>query len=336
MIGDVLLDVRARPGSRRQLAGFENHAGRTLLDPGAEAARTGRARLRQRRRVRVRGMQARRTPSGRTCTARCFLETRGLPTGCSRRRWRTRARASRLPSRRCPTSSRQRRSAWRRSGRGGAADGAESGITEPTSRRGRRRDRPAASAGGSGGSADGACIVVELAQEERTMARAPRRPARRPPRATRHVGGEDDVNDVLAVRRPPRVKSSRRSRPGLRAAPRRSVGKQPRLLPELALERAHETLARLHPAAREEPDRCPRFSWRARRIRPRQRRIADTRIRGSATASARRRAEASRAASRWLRARPPRPGAPMSTGAMTSCAIRMPGSTVECALDGPC
>jgi lipid II isoglutaminyl synthase (glutamine-hydrolysing) len=36
MIGDVLLECELEPGSRRPLAGFENHAGRTLLDPGAE------------------------------------------------------------------------------------------------------------------------------------------------------------------------------------------------------------------------------------------------------------------------------------------------------------
>jgi CobQ-like glutamine amidotransferase family enzyme len=36
MIGDVLLECELEPGDRRQLAGFENHAGRTLLDPGAE------------------------------------------------------------------------------------------------------------------------------------------------------------------------------------------------------------------------------------------------------------------------------------------------------------
>jgi lipid II isoglutaminyl synthase (glutamine-hydrolysing) len=35
MIGDVLLECELEPGSRRLLAGFENHAGRTLLDPGA-------------------------------------------------------------------------------------------------------------------------------------------------------------------------------------------------------------------------------------------------------------------------------------------------------------
>lgn len=36
MIGDVLLECELEPGMRRTLAGFENHAGRTVLDPGAE------------------------------------------------------------------------------------------------------------------------------------------------------------------------------------------------------------------------------------------------------------------------------------------------------------
>lgn len=35
MIGDVLLECELEPGARRTLAGFENHAGRTRLDPGA-------------------------------------------------------------------------------------------------------------------------------------------------------------------------------------------------------------------------------------------------------------------------------------------------------------
>jgi hypothetical protein len=35
MIGDVLLECELEPGERRFLAGFENHAGRTLLDRGA-------------------------------------------------------------------------------------------------------------------------------------------------------------------------------------------------------------------------------------------------------------------------------------------------------------
>jgi CobQ-like glutamine amidotransferase family enzyme len=36
MIGDVLLECELEPGEKRALAGFENHAGRTLLDDGAE------------------------------------------------------------------------------------------------------------------------------------------------------------------------------------------------------------------------------------------------------------------------------------------------------------
>ena len=36
MIGDVLLECELEPGRRRSLAGFENHAGRTYLDEGAE------------------------------------------------------------------------------------------------------------------------------------------------------------------------------------------------------------------------------------------------------------------------------------------------------------
>jgi CobQ-like glutamine amidotransferase family enzyme len=36
MIGDVLLECELGPGRRRTLAGFENHAGRTILDEGAE------------------------------------------------------------------------------------------------------------------------------------------------------------------------------------------------------------------------------------------------------------------------------------------------------------
>jgi hypothetical protein len=37
MIGDVLLDCELEPGAAMQLAGFENHAGRTVLDADASA-----------------------------------------------------------------------------------------------------------------------------------------------------------------------------------------------------------------------------------------------------------------------------------------------------------
>jgi len=35
MIGDVLIECELEPGQRKTVAGFENHAGRTFLDPGA-------------------------------------------------------------------------------------------------------------------------------------------------------------------------------------------------------------------------------------------------------------------------------------------------------------
>jgi CobQ-like glutamine amidotransferase family enzyme len=37
MIGDVLIECELEPGERRTAAGFENHAGRTILDEGANA-----------------------------------------------------------------------------------------------------------------------------------------------------------------------------------------------------------------------------------------------------------------------------------------------------------
>jgi hypothetical protein len=36
MIGDVLLECELEPGDRRTIAGFENHAGQTILEDGAE------------------------------------------------------------------------------------------------------------------------------------------------------------------------------------------------------------------------------------------------------------------------------------------------------------
>jgi CobQ-like glutamine amidotransferase family enzyme len=37
LIGNAAIEVELRPGQRRVLAGFENHGGRTYLDPGASA-----------------------------------------------------------------------------------------------------------------------------------------------------------------------------------------------------------------------------------------------------------------------------------------------------------
>ena len=49
LIGDVLLDVDLGDGVTTSVAGFENHAGRTLLDAGAAPLGTGRRGARERR-----------------------------------------------------------------------------------------------------------------------------------------------------------------------------------------------------------------------------------------------------------------------------------------------
>ena len=108
MIGDVLLESTLPEARGRTIAGFENHAGRTVLDDGAEplgrvvagygndgssgfegAASVGR--------------------SGRTSTGRCSHATRGSPTSSSHGPSRTPPAMSPSLSPRSQTSSRPRR-----------------------------------------------------------------------------------------------------------------------------------------------------------------------------------------------------------------------------------
>ena len=121
MIGDVLLECELEPGERHTLAGFENHAGRTRLDAGCGAARPRRRRVRQRRRVGVRGvpgrardrhLPARAAPAAQPVARRLAAEPGARP--------RDRRRAARRSSL-CPTGSRPRRTRCRRGGRGTAA-----------------------------------------------------------------------------------------------------------------------------------------------------------------------------------------------------------------------
>ena len=108
MIGDVLLESALPEAPHATIAGFENHAGRTLLDEGARpwaasSPGTGTTASRDTR-ERVSAGQ-----SGRTSTDRSCLETRGSPTCCSRGRSRTPRETSRLRSSRWRTSSSARR-----------------------------------------------------------------------------------------------------------------------------------------------------------------------------------------------------------------------------------
>ena len=115
--------ARVRAGARASgtLAGFENHAGRTILDDGAEplgprglraSATTARAASRA---------AASGAPSARTCTGRCCRATRGSRTGCSRRRSRTDRRrpAGLRAARRRARGARPRRLGRRARSRGG-------------------------------------------------------------------------------------------------------------------------------------------------------------------------------------------------------------------------
>ena len=76
MIGDVLLDCA---WAGETLAGFENHAGRTILDPGAEPARPRDRRVRERRRFRVRGLPGR--PDLRDVPPRAALAAQSVARG---------------------------------------------------------------------------------------------------------------------------------------------------------------------------------------------------------------------------------------------------------------
>ena len=80
MIGDVLLECELDPGEPHRLAGFENHAGRTLLDRGAtpsDGSFTDSGTTASRA-SRAAGVVVR---SGRTSTGHCFPGTRGWRTG---------------------------------------------------------------------------------------------------------------------------------------------------------------------------------------------------------------------------------------------------------------
>ena len=90
MIGDVLLESTLDEAPGRTIAGFENHAGRTVLDDGRRDARPRGRRVRERRRVRASKAAGPDGRSGPTCTDRFFRGTRGSPTCSSPGRSHTR------------------------------------------------------------------------------------------------------------------------------------------------------------------------------------------------------------------------------------------------------
>ena len=86
MIGDVLLECTFDPAGARTLAGFENHAGRTILDEGAEPLGRVIAGFGNDGASGFEGCRLGPRRSAPTCTGRCCRGTPGSPTGCSPRR----------------------------------------------------------------------------------------------------------------------------------------------------------------------------------------------------------------------------------------------------------
>ena len=127
MIGDVLLECELEPGVKHPLAGFENHAGRTLLDDGASlwAGWSSVSGTTESPGSKALGSATR---SGPTSTGRSCREIRGSQTGFSRARSRMRRPVRRRSSRRSRTSSKQRRFALLPSGPEAAAADARSGF----------------------------------------------------------------------------------------------------------------------------------------------------------------------------------------------------------------
>ena len=241
MIGDCLLECELEPGEKRTLAGFENHAGITVLDEGAEPL--GRVfRVRQRRRERLRGLprreRDRHVPPRPTAPAEPMARRLAPRPGArppprrgaelepladeleaaalrSRRNGRDRGagasstRATRGPAGHPPLS--------RVSGRfARVCDGdrmvtflteaseALRGPRGPRAARGTPRGHPGASGPGTAGWADGA--RSRPARPPRTAGGRARRRLRghRLERAPLEVAGEDDVDDVLRGETPPR------------------------------------------------------------------------------------------------------------------------------------
>ena len=158
MIGDVLLECELEPGERRTVAGFENHAGRTILDEGAEPLGRVLAGFGNdgtsgyegcRRRPRDRHVPPRAAPAPEPVARR-------LAARAGRRARRPAASAP--CSSRSTTRSRPRRMRYPPRAPGHAAarsDGKAVGYGRPERARGRPSGRRAASGRGTAGSADG-------------------------------------------------------------------------------------------------------------------------------------------------------------------------------------
>ena len=331
MIGDVLLECELEPGRRETLAGFENHAGRTILDEGAEPL--GRV---------VAGFGNDGDSGFEGCrlgrAIGTYLHGPLLPRNPWLADWIL-AQAARARDRRRGA---RVRAAGRPSGGRGAcrvccprapprrqvlARSEELTLRAPRAGRGRRSGLRAASARGSRWI--GGCRTTSSSSPS-PNSRWPRTAASadvtvssdRPPRSAEKMMW----TTCFAGESRAAARSSRRSRSALRTAwGRRSP--PPRAARGAGRRRATRRSSTPPPGSSQYS--FPGFSCRQSRMRSRQRSSADTRMRGSTPISG-----APRSRSRPRRARWPASASTSSqlacgTATTTSWAIRMPGSTTN-------
>ena len=321
MIGDVLLECELEPGERRTLAGFENHAGRTYLDDGAEplgrvlagfgndgesgyeGCRVGRVR---------RHVPARPAPPAQPLARRLAARAGArAPTGGEPPELEPLADELEGEAHAVSAERRPRRAA--------AASRA------PRARRGRPRGRPGVQRCRKRWI--GGCRTISSSSSA-PKSRWPRTAASCEvtcfERAAGQVAREDDVHDVLGREAARPARSSRRSRPGLRPAARRR-SRPPRRARGAARRRGSRPSRRRRPAAASTPCRASRGGRAGC---------------SPASAGSPRRGSAARPISARDEPKPRTPrslsgssststGSSSGTGSTTSCAIRIPGSTTN-------
>src|SRR6266545_3811190 len=304
MIGDVLLECELEPGRKRTLAGFENHAGRTRLDPGAEPL--GRV---------IAGFGNDGESGHEGCRVGraigTYLHGPLLPRNPWLADWLlAQALARRLGE--APALDPPRRNPRRPilgSPERAEVDGRVARLPATQEPLDRRMQHDDVEIGDSEQAvpADG-CVLRCHAFE----------------RAPTEIAREDDVDDVLR-----REAAYRRDRVDDRDGPLdRQLVVDPDLLRQLAVEGVDEALARVHTATREQPvllpallvttekdasppaqdrrDTDPRLSWHHDADEPKPR--TPRSVAGSSSTSI---------------------GSGSATGMTTSCAIRIPGSTTK-------
>ena len=273
MIGDILLDAELTPGERRTIAGFENHAGRTYLDEGAEPLGRVVAGFGNDGESGARGVPRR--PRDRDVPPRPAASAQPVARRLAARP------GDRAPHRRRGAGL---RAAPRRAGAGrprrvraACARPRRPLLGHPDRARGRRPGRPASSAAGSAGSAGGG-----------RCRRGRRRAKSRWPRTA--ASCDVTCSSERPVRSPEKMMCTTCFAAKLRSGAIESAiaigpsSGSSSSIPTSSSSSRWRASARLSPASTPPPGSSqyslPGFSCRQRRMRSSHRSSADTRIRG--------------------------------------------------------